>query len=402
MMVPLSNVAEINPKNESKVHLSNDEMLDFLPMAAVLETGSISVSTQRPLSEVQKGFTSFRKGDVLVAKITPCFENNKIAIADITTEVGFGSTEFHVVRCDQSRLYNRYLLHLLRSSEVRAEGKRRMTGSAGQQRVPKNFLADLNIHLPPLEEQKRIAAILDQADELRRKRQRALDRLNQLGQAIFIEMFGDLRKSTFEREPLVALTSKIGSGATPKGGDCAYKVEGIPLIRSMNVRNGHFSEDGLVFIDEEQASKLDNVTVKGGDVLLNITGASVARVCSAPVAMDGARVNQHVSIIRPTERLLSVFVEAYLLLPIVKKTLLNIAESGATRQAITKVQIEQLTIPVPAIRKQEEFALRIGIIKQLHDRVSKHCAYLESLFTSLQHRAFRGELTTSSLKEAAA
>ena len=234
MIVPLSQVAEINPKADLPAHLAQDAMLDFLPMADVSEAGVVSVTAQRPLSEVQKGFTAFRKGDILIAKITPCFENNKIAVADIATEFGFGSTEFHVVRCQQSRLDSRYVLHLLRSNDVRAEGKKRMTGSAGQQRVPKKFIEDLQIPLPPLEEQKRIAAILDQADELRRKRQRALDRLNQLGQAIFIEMFGDLGASGIDVEPLGALTSKIGSGATsPRLSNCViWFAEVRPALRA--------------------------------------------------------------------------------------------------------------------------------------------------------------------------
>ncbi len=260
------------------------------------------------------------------------------------------------------------------------------------QHVNRGEFLDTRIPLPCLAEQKRISEILSQADELRRKRQRALDRLNQLGQAIFVEMFGDLSGGGIDLEPLGSLTSKIGSGATPKGGDSAYKPEGIPLIRSMNVRDGHFLPKGLAYIDEAQAAKLNNVIVRGGDVLLNITGASVARVCIAPASMDGARVNQHVSIIRPTKRLLSVFIEAYLLLPIVKKKLLQIADSGATRQAITKSQIEQLVIPVPPIHQQEVFAEKIAIVQQVQDSASMQRATLEDLFASLQHRSFEGEL----------
>lgn len=296
-------------------------------------------------------------------------------------------------------LCERYLFRYL---ESRRDALLSDGAGIAQKNLSAGYVRDIEIPLPPLGEQKRIAAILDQADELRRKRQHALDRLNQLGQAIFIEMFGDLTTSGIDAEPLGSLTSKIGSGATPKGGDSAYKSEGIPLIRSMNVRDGHFLDKGLAFIDDEQASKLDNVVVRSGDVLLNITGASVARVCTAPASMDGARVNQHVSIIRPTQRLLSIFVEAYLLIPLMKEKLLNIAESGATRQAITKAQIEQLAIPVPPIRRQNEFVQRVRIVQRQQDSSLSHHTHLDGLFASLQHRAFRGELTASSLKEAGA
>ena len=97
---------------------------------------------------------------------------------------------------------------------------------------------------------------------------------------------------------LAEVTDKIGSGATPLGGEASYKSAGTALIRSMNVHDGEFIEDGVVFLDEQQSRALDNVIVQEGDVLLNITGASVARVCSVPDRYAGARVNQHVSIIR--------------------------------------------------------------------------------------------------------
>src|SRR6185312_10312072 len=92
------------------------------------------------------------------------------------------------------------------------------------------------------------------------------------------------------------LTSKVGSGATPRGGNQVYKPSGIPLIRSMNVHFAGFNEKGLVFLDVEQARQLDGVTVRAQDVLLNITGASIGRVSLAPERMTGARVNQHVAI----------------------------------------------------------------------------------------------------------
>src|ERR1700683_1422731 len=102
---------------------------------------------------------------------------------------------------------------------------------------------------------------------------------------------------------LKSVTTKVGSGATPRGGDVVYKQSGIPLIRSMNIHFDGFLADGLVFLDDKEASLLSNVEVHGDDVLFNITGASIGRVTIAPAEMEGARVNQHVCIIRPTEKL---------------------------------------------------------------------------------------------------
>jgi type I restriction enzyme, S subunit len=112
--------------------------------------------------------------------------------------------------------------------------------------------------------------------------------------------------------PLGAVTKKIGSGSTPRGGDSAYKASGIPLIRSMNVHDGEFRPQGLAFIDHEQAKLLQNVALESADVLINITGASVARCCILPENYAGGRVNQHVAIIRPKPELDSTFL-SYLL-----------------------------------------------------------------------------------------
>jgi len=267
----------------------------------------------------------------------------------------------------------------------------KFTRGVGVPTLNRNLVHEVEIPLPPLEEQKRIAGILDQADSLFRLRTRALDKLNTLGQAIFHEMFGENLASQRTMR-LGAATSKIGSGATPRGGDSAYKPEGIPLIRSMNVRDGAFSPKGLAFIDMDQAGKLKNVVVQSNDLLLNITGASVARVCIAPETMDGARVNQHVAIIRCTDVFLPEFLEAFFLLPSVKGKLLGIAEAGATRQAITKSQIQELEVPNIGIAKQRDFVVRRhAVARQLENMLAQEKS-IRSLFASFQHRAFRGEL----------
>ena len=140
--------------------------------------------------------------------------------------------------------------------------------------------------------------------------------------------------------------SKIGSGATPSGGKEAYKGGDYHLIRSQNVLDLAFSKDGLASINDEQANKLKNVEIIQGDVLLNITGDSVARCCIVPSEILPARVNQHVAIIRPRKEELD---KHYLLyyLQHYKRQLLQIASAGATRNAITKAMIENLILPCP-------------------------------------------------------
>lgn len=148
------------------------------------------------------------------------------------------------------------------------------------------------------------------------------------------------------------LATKVGSGATPTGGETAYKDSGIPLIRSMNVHFGGFRYDGLAFIDEEQAARLDGATVEAHDVLLNITGASIGRVTTAPPELAGARVNQHVCIIRPSERLSPKFL-AYFLASPDQQTKIMHEQVGATRQGLTKARILTFDVPLPPASEQQ-------------------------------------------------
>ncbi|GAA3557710.1 restriction endonuclease subunit S [Snuella lapsa] len=143
--------------------------------------------------------------------------------------------------------------------------------------------------------------------------------------------------SEWDSVELKELTTKIGSGATPRGGQEAYKSEGISLIRSQNILDFSFSYNGLAFIDEDQAYALRNVEVQENDILINITGDSVARVAKVPSEVLPARVNQHVSILRSNQNKLDQdYLLYYLLNPIIKKHLLRIASDGATRNALTK------------------------------------------------------------------
>lgn len=161
------------------------------------------------------------------------------------------------------------------------------------------------------------------------------------------------------------ICTKIGSGATPKGGKESYLGGDTSLIRSQNVLDFSFSWDGLAYIDDEQAAKLNGVEIAKGDVLLNITGDSVARACIVPESALPARVNQHVSIIRGD---ISLVLNDYILyfLQSIKPYLLSLSQGGATRNALTKGMIEDLTIPLPSLSKQTEI---VRVLKNLDDKI---------------------------------
>ena len=156
------------------------------------------------------------------------------------------------------------------------------------------------------------------------------------------------------------ITTKIGSGATPSGGKQSYKTTGIALIRSLNVFDLNFSYDELAYINDEQAKKLNNVTIEPDDILLNITGASVARCCILPKNLLPARVNQHVSIIRINKGLANPYFIQYLLVsPYYKQKLLSIAQGGATREALTKESIENFEIIIPKSKNTQDKIAKI-------------------------------------------
>lgn len=261
--------------------------------------------------------------------------------------------------------------------------------------ISKKYLINLQIPVPPMETQKRIVEVLDKAQMLIDKRKEQIKLLDELIKSIFYDMFGDpvVNDKGWEVKKLKSMTSKIGSGATPKGGNSSYKDEGISLIRSMNVYDGKFSYNGLAFIDDNQAEKLSNVEVLEGDVLINITGASINRACIVPMEVLPARVNQHVSILRTIEGLNNYYLLYLLISKKFKQNLYNIATSGgATREAITKANLENLKILIPPIQLQNEFAKKVQLIESQKQLMEKSLKLMEDNYNSLMQRAFKGEL----------
>ncbi len=158
--------------------------------------------------------------------------------------------------------------------------------------------------------------------------------------------------------------TKIGSGATPRGGRDVYLEQGsYALIRSQNVHNDGFHRDGLAFIGEHHAAELEGVEVFEGDVLLNITGDSVARVCQVARDVLPARVNQHVAIIRPSSDYLDAgYLRFHLVSPETQALFLSWAGSGGTRNALTKGMLESLEVPLPPLPEQRAIANVLGTL----------------------------------------
>lgn len=314
----------------------------------------------------------------------------RTTITDIDVAI---NQDLKAIECSK-KLDVKYLFYFLSSKE---EVFNSLASGATVKGIKINHILDMKIPLPSLTEQQKIAAILDTADSIRQNAKQQLEHYTALGQSLFLEMFGDpvTNPMGWDKKSLQSITSKIGSGSTPRGGKESYFNEGISLIRSLNIHDNNFLMKNLAFINDKQAAELSNVVVEESDVLLNITGASVCRCAIVPTKILPARVNQHVCILRCD---LSYVTPYYLLHLIIsnsfKRMLLNIAgTNGATREALTKIQISELRIATPPITLQNQFAERIQQIEVLKQQAQASVAQSEVLFQSLLHRAFSGELT---------
>lgn len=188
-MARLGDICIINPKSPG---FDDTLAVSFVPMPKVGENGEFDPSETREYHEVKKGFTYFQNDDVLFAKITPCMENGKGAIAsDLKNGVGFGSTEFHVLRPMSERVTSKWLFYLLSWPPFRKDAAKNMTGSAGQKRVPKSFLEEYFINVPELKTQKEMTDTLDKLCALISLRKQQLAKLDELVKARFVELFGD-------------------------------------------------------------------------------------------------------------------------------------------------------------------------------------------------------------------
>ncbi len=307
---------------------------------------------------------------------------------------------------DKRLTTSHYLFHYLRSQKEAFVG----AGKGGAQpNISQGLIKEWPLPLAPLAEQKRIAdkleAVLGRVEACRARLDRVPDLLKRFRQSVLAaatsgQLTEDWRDEhhidgDWPEERLESLTCKVGSGATPRGGESAYKSEGVPLIRSMNVIFFGFKEEGIAFLDQDQAHDLRSAEVKAHDVLLNITGASIGRVTVAPAKFEGARVNQHVCIIRSKPQLSPKFLCWFLSAPMMQGAI-TAENYGVTRQALTKQQILDFAIPLPTSQEQQEIVRRVEALFAFADRIETRLtearAQVERLTPATLAKAFRGEL----------
>ena len=382
----LGDVVALNPSAPRGL-LATQQEVAIVPMAAVSETGAMVVHEHRPANEVSPGLSYFENGDVVVAKITPCYENNKIALAAVDRPHAFGSTEFHVLRPDERRVDARYLVHFLRQDSVRDQGTRRMTGSAGQRRVPRSFLEELAIPLPSLDEQRRIASILDQADTLRTKRRRARALLVQFAQSCFSRMTAN-RTGSWASKPLSEICIEINDcpHTTPK-----WTSAGVTCVRTSNLGHGEWDWSDHRFVSrEDYEARSARGFLQPGDIVLSREG-TIGVLAIVPPRMEMC-MGQRLVQVRPDPRHVRTVYLLQFLLGALSPEKIQSSMTGSTSKHLNLRDLRSLEVPLPPLEAQLEFEAMASEAHRLKDTSAASERYLSDLFNSLQHSAFRGEL----------
>ena len=385
----IGDVAQINPRPSRVPQF--DEMVSFAGMTDLsAERGCITQSALRPFAEVCKGYTAFHAQDILVAKITPCFENCKIGEASIPTDIGYGSTEFHVIRPLPSRLDRRYLLHFLRQARILKTGERRMTGSAGQRRVPASFLEALEIPLPPLAEQRRIAAILDKASAIRSCSEKAARNAADIKASLFDEAFiAHDRHGHWEQLALGELCDVQG-GLQVTSARSAMPIR-VPYLRVANVFRGRLD---LAEIKEINCSQpeLDRTRLQPKDLLV-VEGHGnpneIGRVAMW-TEQPGEMVHQN-HLIRVRSKASSLdpeFLCFYLNSRMGRRHLLKRANTTSGLNTISTSVVKTAPIIVPPIDEQRSFCETIRNIAQLEASLLVGSALHAQLSRSLLIESF--------------
>lgn len=395
----LGEVCQIKPpKEEARQKLSDTDIVSFVPMSDLgIQSKIISLNDNKLLSEVVGSYTYFADNDVLLAKITPCFENGKLGIArNLLNGIGFGSSEYIVFR-SKGTIDPEYLFYFLSQDSFRNSGASVMTGAVGHKRVPKEFIENHPIPLPPLPEQKRIVAIADEAfegiDRAIRNTEKNLSNARELFESYLNSIFTQ-KSDRWKWVTLSEITTDITDGdhqPPPKS------QSGIPFITISNIdkQNRKVDFSNTFKVSPEYFEKLkSNRKPHKGDLLYTVTGSY-----GIPVVVDhdiDFCFQRHIGLIRPNNETNSKCLY-YILL---SRYLLNQADECATGTAQKTVSLSGLrrfSVPKIPIKEQEVIVVELDFIAEKICRLEtiyrQKIAALKELKQSILQKAFTGELT---------
>lgn len=344
---------QINPKLPSNNGLSSDTPVSFIPMEAIQEWGGLDLSHIKPMDEIGSGYTYFAENDVIVAKITPCFENGKGAIAKgLSNKIAFGTTELHVLRND-TNLSAEYLFYITITDIFRKIGASVMYGAGGQKRVPENFIKDFRMGLPPLPEQHAITSFLDtktaQIDALIAKKERLLERLAEKRMALITHA---VTKGLNPAAPMKA-SGVEWLGEIPGH----WELKKIQYIARLNSGESITSTEILdegefpVYGGNGVRGYYDKYTHNGEYVLIGRQGALCGNI---NYAKGKFWASEHAVVVHPTENYVTRWFGELL-----RSMNLNQYSVSAAQPGISVANIARLHIPVPPLSEQQVIAAYI-------------------------------------------
>ena len=398
-------VCEISPSKIEVAQVSPDTIVSFIRMENVHENaGGISATKDVRLGDVVGGgYTYFKEGDLLFAKITPCMENGKIALAKaLKNGIGFGSTEFHVLRVDPAKVSSEFLFYWISRESFREFASRHFRGTAGQQRVQRDFFDIAHIPVPPQREQKKIAEILSSVDDAIEKTNAVINRKQTLKNGLAQQLF--TRGAHAHRK---FKTTDIG--CLPEGWDLRpcdqvcdmvtvgiviqparlYVETGVPCFRSLNIHEESISTDNLVFISPEANEAHEKSKLKAGDVVAVRTGYP-GTACVIPDIYDGANCVDLI-ILRPGKSILGHFLSRFINSPEGRKQIER-TQGGLAQQHFNIGEAAKMLVPLPTLPEQQQIVEVFQSIENQIQVQEQHCRRLECLKKGLMMQLLTGQI----------
>lgn len=335
-----------------------------------------------------------KSGDVLVSTVRPNL--NAVAAVPIELDGAVASTGFTVLRPDQTSLDSRYLFNWVKSPAF-VEKMALLATGASYPAVSDRIIKNSALPLPPLEEQRRIAEVLDKADALRQKRRLALQKLDTLLQSVFLQMFGDPVRNTkgwkaYPLKDLINESRPITYGILKPGDNID---DGVPYIRVVDMKDGEVLVENVKRTTPAISNEYKRSILKAGDLLLSIRG-HVGRLAIVPASMDGANITQDTARLAPNEMVEADYLHDCLRSIHFQREMKRFTK-GMAVQGINLGDVKQLPIPIPPIALQRKFGSMSSSFRELRKKALAAVEMAEKLFRSLQDRAFKGELFESSM-----
>ena len=351
--IKLGELCDINPKDALP---DKGTLVSFIPMQRVSETGQVDATETRQSEEVTKGFSSFREGDILMAKITPCMENGKGGIAKgLCNGIGYGSTEFHVIRPTSPLVRTEWIYYYTTYPRFRKLCEQNMTGSAGQKRVPKSYLLGCPIPVPNLNTQDKVIHSLRSLRSIIEHRRAQLAKLDELVKCRFVELFGD-PGSNPRKWPIVTVQDIV---TEVKYGTSRPAVAGgkYPYLRMNNITyDGKLDLSDVKRIDVPD-DELPKCTVKRGDILFNRTNSKelVGKTClydkDELMVLAGFIIR-----VRVNERVIPEFVVQFMNMPTTKALLFAMCRNAVSQANINAKELQNISIYLPSLDIQKQFS----------------------------------------------